>query len=82
MDASRQSIIRSAFTPLLSVEERDHFTEGHASELSPCAEIGTVARPDARGWRDLLTVCGEDAEDIEEIAVFCPERAELEFGDS
>ena len=41
-----------------------------------CAECGTVAPPDARGWRALLSVGDEAAEDVEEVAVYCARCAE------
>jgi hypothetical protein len=44
-----------------------------------CAECGMVAIPDARGWRAMLAVADEDAEDVEEVAVYCPECAERGF---
>lgn len=34
---------------------------------------------DGVGWRALLTVGDEDAEDVEEVAIFCPACAEQEF---
>jgi hypothetical protein len=34
----------------------------------------------AVGWRALLTVGDEDAEDEEQVAVYCPECAAREFG--
>ena len=43
-------------------------------------ECGRIAPPGAVGWRALLTVGDEDAEDIEEVAVYCPECAAREFG--
>jgi hypothetical protein len=44
-------------------------------------ECGATAQPDAHGWRALLTVGDEDAEDVEEVAVYCPTCAAREFGD-
>jgi hypothetical protein len=35
--------------------------------------------PGALGWRALLTVGDEDAEDAEEVAVYCPACAAREF---
>ncbi len=58
----------------------------HAAESLPvqrglvCAECGTTAPPDARSWQALLTVGNEDAEEIEDVAVYCPECAAREFG--
>jgi hypothetical protein len=34
----------------------------------------------ARGWRALLTVGDEDTEDVEQVAVYCPECAERVLG--
>ena len=33
----------------------------------------------AAGWRALLTEGGEDAEDVEGVAIYCPECAAAEF---
>jgi hypothetical protein len=44
-----------------------------------CAECGKAAPPDARGWRGVLTVGDEDAEDEEAVAVYCPACAAREF---
>jgi hypothetical protein len=41
-----------------------------------CAECGAASDAGAEGWRAFLT-CDEPAE----AAVFCPDCAELEFGD-
>jgi len=38
--------------------------------------------PGAVGWRGVLTVGDEDADDDEEVAVYCPECAAREFADS
>jgi hypothetical protein len=45
-----------------------------------CIECRAEAPPDAPGWRAYLTVGDEDAEDIEEVAVYCPTCAAMEFG--
>jgi hypothetical protein len=42
-------------------------------------ECGTETE-DGLGWRAYLIVGNEDAEDIEEVAVDCPECAAMEFG--
>jgi DNA-directed RNA polymerase subunit RPC12/RpoP len=48
-----------------------------------CAECGSEAPPDARGWQAHITVGPEHAEDEEEeVAIFCPECIEREFGGS
>ena len=44
----------------------------HAETLR-CTKCGTVSA-DGRGWRALLTVGDEDAEDVDEVAAFCPGR--------
>lgn len=45
-----------------------------------CAECGSDAAKDAKGWRAVLTVGDEGAEDVEGVAVFCPTCAERGFG--
>jgi hypothetical protein len=40
-----------------------------------CAECGKQADPDAEGWRAYLT-----SDEPEEVATFCPDGAEREFG--
>jgi hypothetical protein len=49
-----------------------------------CTECGAIAPPDASGWRALLAVGDEDAEeaaeDVEEVGVYCPKCAVREFG--
>jgi hypothetical protein len=52
----------------------------HTTGPLVCAECGGASPPDARDWRALLTVGDEDAEDVEEVAVYCPECAAREFG--
>lgn len=54
-------------------------TDSMCAQLA-CVECAADASPDAHGWRALLTVGDEDAEDDEEVAVFCPECAAREFG--
>ena len=44
-----------------------------------CVECTAEASPEAVGWRALLTVGDEDAEDVEEVAVYCPECTAREF---
>jgi hypothetical protein len=36
---------------------------------------------DATGWKAMLAVGNEDAEDVEEVAVYCSECAAREFDD-
>ena len=50
-----------------------------ASHGLTCAECGGTAPPGAHGWKGLLTVGDEAAEDEEQVAVFCPNCAEREF---
>jgi hypothetical protein len=45
-----------------------------------CDECGDTTT-DGTGWKAALAVGGEDAEDVQEVAVFCPECAEREFAD-
>jgi rubredoxin len=45
-----------------------------------CPECAAEAPPGAVGWHAVLTVGDEDAEDVEEVAVYCPECAAREFG--
>jgi hypothetical protein len=42
-----------------------------------CAECGAEADEQARGWRALI---GEEDDGELMVAVFCPARAEREFG--
>jgi hypothetical protein len=44
-----------------------------------CIECG-VTSDDGLGWRALLTAGDEEAEDNDEVAVYCPECAAREFG--
>jgi len=53
----------------------------HPRQTLRCAACGNEAAKDATGWRAVLTVGDEDEEEVEEVAVFCPECAEREFGD-
>jgi hypothetical protein len=45
-----------------------------------CAECGAEASPSAARRRAMLTVGDEDEEVLGEVAMFCPECAEREFG--
>ena len=45
-----------------------------------CAECVTEAPPGAVGWRGVLAVGDEDAEDAQEVAVYCLACAAREFG--
>ena len=45
-----------------------------------CVECASEAPPGAVGWRAVLTVGNEDAEEIEEVATYCPTCAALEIG--
>ena len=45
-----------------------------------CVECVAEAPPSAVGWRAVLTVGDEDAEEVEEVAVSCPTCAAMEFG--
>jgi Zn finger protein HypA/HybF involved in hydrogenase expression len=56
--------------------ESDELTE--QAETLRCAECGTTTL-DGIGWRAALTVGDEDAEDEEQVAVFCPECAAREL---
>ena len=44
-----------------------------------CAACAAVTE-DGTGWKAMLTVGDEDAEDDEAVAVYCPECAAREFG--
>ncbi len=44
-----------------------------------CIECSVVT-DDGIGWKAMLTVGDENAEDVEEVAVYCPECAAREFG--
>ena len=44
-----------------------------------CVECGIVTE-DGAGWQAYLTVGDEDAEHVEQVAVYCPECAAREFG--
>jgi DNA-directed RNA polymerase subunit RPC12/RpoP len=52
----------------------------HPRQTLRCAECGNEAAKDATGWLACLIVGDEDAEDIEEVAIFCPECAAREVG--
>jgi Zn finger protein HypA/HybF involved in hydrogenase expression len=58
------------------MSERDELV-GHA-EVLRCDECGAVSA-DGRGWRALLTVGPEEAEDEDDVAVLCPDCASREF---
>ena len=45
-----------------------------------CVECAAEAPPGAVGWRAVLAVGDEDAEDVLEVAVYCPTCAAMEFG--
>jgi hypothetical protein len=47
-----------------------------------CVECAAEAPPDALGWQAYLTVGDEDAEDHEEVAVYCPACAAQELDET
>ena len=56
-------------------------TEREQTEhLLVCVECADEAPPGPVGWLACLIVGDEDAENIEGVAVFCPECAAREFG--
>ena len=48
------------------------------AEVLICVEC-TATTADGYGWRAYLTVGDEDAEDVEEVAVYCPDCGAREF---
>lgn len=66
---------------LRRIESEGRIESEVTEELLVCVECGIEAPPDARGWRAGLTVGDEGAEEVEGVAVFCPECAAREFGD-
>ena len=64
----------------MAVATRARAEREQAEHLLVCAECATEAPPGAFGWLACLGVGDEDAEEIEEVVVFCPECAAREFG--
>ena len=52
---------------------------GQTGHVLVCLECCAVTG-DGTGWKAMLTVGDEDAEEVEEAAVYCPECAAMEFG--
>ena len=45
-----------------------------------CVECGAIADVEARGWRAFIAH-NPDEDELPEIAVYCPDCAEREFGE-
>jgi hypothetical protein len=50
------------------------------AEQLVCAECKAEAPPDALGWRSYVVGIGDEVDRDEEVATYCPECAEREFG--
>jgi hypothetical protein len=64
----------------VAVATRARAEHEQTEHLLVCAECATEAPPGAFGWLACHIAGDEDAEDIKEVAVFCPECAVREFG--
>jgi ribosomal protein L40E len=64
----------------VAVATRARAEREQTEHLLVCAECAAEAPPGAFRWRACLIVGDEDAEDVEGVAMFCPECVEREFG--
>jgi hypothetical protein len=64
----------------VAVATRARAEREQTEHLLVCAECASEAPPGAFGWLGCLIVGDEDTEDIEGVAMFCPECAARELG--